>query len=491
MSKGTLYQHIKQMASAVKQDFYRQYEQAAIEQQIKYGIPASITLAQMALESGSGTSSLSQEYNNYFGMKKGSSWTGPTVNKVDDHSYAEPFRVYRNVGESIEDHSRLLMKPIYQKRCQGLSSTDYIGWANGIGRTYASDAEYAQKLIGDIQEYHLDAIDKKAYQLAQQRGWKIGYMRGNTSSSSSINYSSKAQLTPLQGNWALPIDLSKVKVTGEYGEQRSTHFHGGIDLSTQGEYLPVVATEDNGKVVKVGNQAKGAGNYVTVEYDRPDGTKIQTTYMHLSRINVEAGNTVNAGQQIAISGNTGRSTGPHLHFETKFLNANGEWQKFDPTKYLAEMEIRSGQNIALDHKGKDYLASARNSMEIGSQQGASSIQDPTQALLASITGSNDPTKWLSALMTNNNDLTSDRDPISELISSMFSAAMALAIQIRTSEEVEAEMQASAEAKQSTPEEESTLVKMSREDVAKAQSTASMQFDSESPEQQQTNGQRLA
>lgn len=478
------------MASAVKQEFYRQYEQAAIEQQIKYGIPASITLAQMALESGSGTSSLSREYNNYFGMKKGGSWSGPTVNKVDDHGYAEPFRVYGSVTESIEDHSRLLMKPIYQKACKDLSSTDYMGWAYGIGDKYATDGTYAKKLVSDIKEYHLDEIDKKACQLAQQRGWQIGYMRGSASSNTTIL--PKTLLTPLQGNWALPIDLSLVKVTGEYGEGRSKHVHGGLDLSTQGKFLPVVATEDNGKVVAAKLNNGAAGNMITVEYCRQDGTKIQTTYMHLSQINVKEGDIVNAGQELAASGNTGRSTGPHLHFETKFLNANGEWQRFDPAKYLAEMEIRSGQNVSLNHNGKDYLASARNGMELGtSRQVASPIQDSPQTLLASITNSNDPTKWLSALMMNNNDLPSDRDPISELISSMFSAALALAIQIRSSEEVDAEARASNEQKQNTSEQSSSLVRMSRDDVAKAQSFASMQFDSECPDMQQANGQRLS
>ena len=55
--------------SAVKEAFYEKYAQAAIDQQIKYGIPASITLQQMALESGYGTSDLAANYNNYFGVK--------------------------------------------------------------------------------------------------------------------------------------------------------------------------------------------------------------------------------------------------------------------------------------------------------------------------------------------------------------------------------------------------------------------------------------
>ena len=79
--------------SAVKEDFYEKYAQLAIDQQIKYGIPASITLQQMALESGHGKSDLAANYNNYFGVKAGSSWKGPTVMKVDDHNYPEAFRV--------------------------------------------------------------------------------------------------------------------------------------------------------------------------------------------------------------------------------------------------------------------------------------------------------------------------------------------------------------------------------------------------------------
>ena len=118
--------------------------------------------------------------------------------------------------------------------------------------------------------------------------------------------------------------------------------------------------------------------------------------------------------------------------------------------------------------------------------------DPTQALLASITNSNDPTKWLSLLMSNNGEDLSGRDPISSLIGSLFSAALTVAMQLRSSEEIQAEEEAESQLKQQSPgEENSNLVKMTRQDVEKAQATASMQFDAESPEQQQQQGQRLA
>lgn len=258
--------------------------------------------------------------------------------------------------ESIEDHSKVLMKSRYS-HCQNYSPTDYVSWANGIkAGGYATDPDYASKLISEINKYGLGKYDQIGIQQAQSQGLVTGYARGQSSTTSVIT------LTPLQGNWGLPIDLSVVKLSSEFGVQRPGHKHGGLDLSTQGKNYPVYATEDNGKVVTVGKQDKGAGNYVVIEYDRQDGTKIQTTYMHLNQIGVKPGDIVNARHQIGVSGNTGRSSGPHLHFETKYLNANGNWEKFDPKLYLAEMEVRSNQAAALDKNGNDALAAYRSQM---------------------------------------------------------------------------------------------------------------------------------
>ena len=376
------------------------------------------------------------------------------------------------------------------RSCQNYSPTDYVSWANGIkAGGYATDPDYASKLISEINKYGLGKYDQIGIQQAQSQGLVTGYARGQSSTTSVIT------LTPLQGNWGLPIDLSVVKLSSEFGVQRPGHKHGGLDLSTQGKNYPVYATEDNGKVVTVGKQDKGAGNYVVIEYDRQDGTKIQTTYMHLNQIGVKPGDIVNARHQIGVSGNTGRSSGPHLHFETKYLNANGNWEKFDPKLYLAEMEVRSNQAAALDKNGNDALAAYRSQMLFAGGKAPSYQQqasDPTQALLASITNSNDPTKWLSLLMSNNGEDLSGRDPISSLIGSLFSAALTVAMQLRSSEEIQAEEEAESQLKQQSPDEEnSNLVKMTRQDVEKAQATASMQFDAESPEQQQQQGQRLA
>ena len=96
-------------------DFINRYAPYAMEQQIKYGIPASVILAQMAIESSWGTSALARNDNNFFGIKKGSSWAG-RVSYYDDDQAHEAFRSYDNVGQSLSDHSATLLQPRYLHR---------------------------------------------------------------------------------------------------------------------------------------------------------------------------------------------------------------------------------------------------------------------------------------------------------------------------------------------------------------------------------------
>jgi murein DD-endopeptidase MepM/ murein hydrolase activator NlpD len=96
-------------------------------------------------------------------------------------------------------------------------------------------------------------------------------------------------------------------------KSQGIHGHNGVDLAaTLG--TPVVAAA-TGKVIvaKMGGYNGGYGNMIIMIHD--DG--IQTVYAHLRSINVSAGQTISQGQQIGELGNTGRSTGPHLHFEVR------------------------------------------------------------------------------------------------------------------------------------------------------------------------------
>ena len=158
-------------------DFINRYAPHAMEQQIKYGIPASVILAQMAIESSWGTSALARNDNNFFGIKKGSSWTG-RVSYYDDDQAHEAFRSYDNVGQSLSDHSATLLQPRYLHRCP-TDSTNHLGWIKGIkAGGYATASNYVDSVESFIRKYELDKFDRLAVQNAQQQGLQIGYMRG-------------------------------------------------------------------------------------------------------------------------------------------------------------------------------------------------------------------------------------------------------------------------------------------------------------------------
>lgn len=135
------------------------YEGLAVDQMNRYGIPASITLAQGLLESAAGQSYLARKANNHFGIKTGGTWTGPYVVKDDDYA-GEHFRSYRNVHESYEDHSLFLKNRKRYASLFTLSPTDYKGWARGLKAAgYATNPQYAERLIELIERYGLHKYD--------------------------------------------------------------------------------------------------------------------------------------------------------------------------------------------------------------------------------------------------------------------------------------------------------------------------------------------
>lgn len=141
------------------QTYINQYRDLAIEQMLKYKIPASITLAQGLLESGAGYSELATKGNNHFGIKC-HGWKG-RKSYHDDDERQECFRAYNNVYESYEDHSVLLTTQPRYSMLFSINKTDYKGWAHGLKKCgYATSPTYAQKLIGIIELYKLHQYDK-------------------------------------------------------------------------------------------------------------------------------------------------------------------------------------------------------------------------------------------------------------------------------------------------------------------------------------------
>ena len=131
------------------------WRDVAIKQMRKYGVPASITLAQGLLESANGNSLLAREAKNHFGIKCTSDWNGGRYNKGGDC-----YRQYKSAQESFADHCEFLKKKRYAGLFQ-LRVTDYKGWARGLKDAgYATNPKYPELLINMIEKYHLDRYDR-------------------------------------------------------------------------------------------------------------------------------------------------------------------------------------------------------------------------------------------------------------------------------------------------------------------------------------------
>ena len=155
----TLFASAQMRWNQAYQQYIDQYKDVAIEQMQRYGIPASITLAQGIFESGAGRSELALRANNHFGIKC-NGWTGRT-SYHDDDARGECFRAYDNAYESFEDHSKFLAGRQRYRQLFDLKKDDYKGWARGLKAAgYATNPQYADRLIEIIQLYKLYLYDR-------------------------------------------------------------------------------------------------------------------------------------------------------------------------------------------------------------------------------------------------------------------------------------------------------------------------------------------
>ena len=139
--------------------YVKKYANMAVQEMLRSGVPASITLAQGMLESGNGMSRLATEGNNHFGIKCHKGWEGKSM-RHDDDAPGECFRVYDSVAESYRDHSDFLRYRDRYKFLFDLERADYKGWAYGLKQAgYATDPGYPAKLIKYIEDYNLARYD--------------------------------------------------------------------------------------------------------------------------------------------------------------------------------------------------------------------------------------------------------------------------------------------------------------------------------------------
>ncbi len=353
--------------STSRQQYIDQYAEYAMEQMRRYGIPASVTLAQGIIESANGKSTLAETANNHFGVK--GTFNGAYVVANDDKPN-EKFKKYDNVGQSYEDHSKVLMASRYQKFVSSLSPDDYKGWAAGIKKGgYATDSNYVSTIVGVIEGNNLQKYDQMVMEQMKREGRQFGVASNPLSVSSQGNPSTlstslkRTGFDLAQGQYSMPVSRDVfMLVTSPYGlrkdpmDRTKTQIHHGIDIKTNSD--AVLATENNGTIVAVNhNTNTGSGKSVTVEYSRADGSATRIQYMHLSHINVQKGDSVNAGQKLGVSGNTGsRTTGEHLHLGVINVSADGKQQWVNPAAYLSEINQKGNLQKQAQYNGKDLLA---------------------------------------------------------------------------------------------------------------------------------------
>jgi len=163
-SKAVAALHLDENKILSPSEFIKRYSAAAMRQQQKYGIPASVILAQMAYESAWGNSNLAQAGCNYFGIKCSRQWLeqGLPFSLHSDDRPNEKFCNFSSPEASIEYHSRLLMGKKYW-RCWKYSPTDFHNWLVAIKASgYATAKDYVRKCEQIIYKHKLYLYDQVA-----------------------------------------------------------------------------------------------------------------------------------------------------------------------------------------------------------------------------------------------------------------------------------------------------------------------------------------
>ena len=436
--------------SASRQQYIDANAEAAMEQMRRYGIPASVTLAQGIIESANGKSTLAQTANNHFGVK--GTFNGAYV-LANDNKPNEKFKKYDSVSQSFEDHSKVLMASRYTQYTKNLAHDDYKGWAAAIKKGgYATDSRYVGTIVGVIEGCNLQKYDQMVLEQMKREGKQFGVeanpLSGQATSSQTSQTSGRKStgMNLPEGKYSMPIQKAEtILVTSAYGKREDpvnkgkTQIHHGIDINARHDNI--LATENGGKIIGVNHSTNtGGGKSVTVEYSREDGTKTRVQYMHLSQIDVKVGDTVNAGQKLGVTGNTGtRTTGEHLHFGVINVDAEGKQQWVNPAAYLAEINAKGNlaQHVNLKN-GTDLLAQYQSGISNGNQSGeAVDVQQTDQEELT-------PDNWMKMLMASEGLGTGEGGGLFDSIIKMFMTMMMLVMNMENKSKEE-KMEAIADA----------------------------------------------
>ena len=237
--------------------------------------------------------------------------------------------------------------------------------------TYNGVPYMDEEMVFDTIGIMMDSVEMSYYDKIEKNvdpvlflylKWMPGYGTYEDFNIAAVHYihhtSAKAD-TLVLGKYCHPAPY---KIFSKYGMRRR-RMHRGVDLAYP-MGTPVVAAFDG--MVRISKpNAGGYGQLIVIRHHN----KLETYYGHLSQRLVNPGQMVHAGDTIALGGSTGRSTGPHLHFETRYLGYD-----FNPTKiidfdnfklkvdtlYTSGFVVSSKELIA-EKKANDAKASASSS----------------------------------------------------------------------------------------------------------------------------------
>lgn len=314
--------------------------QALFEVQETYGIPVSSGLAQIMQESGwglygpngtsgQGLSGLAYNYKNLFGIKywsgdKNASGvknfvTGEQTSTGGSYSTVAGFSIYPSYKACINQRAVMLSKEPYYSRTLALYKNNCdgnytVGQANAFvygirAAGWATDITYVESLVNHMQTYNLYTYDNLTWE-----SWK------------------QSQNEPIGGNVVIgngylcnPCPVAYI--SSEFGPRNSpggigSTNHKGRDYAAPSG-TPIYASKSG--TVERAEYNSVRGYYLLIDH----GNGVKTVYQHCSTLQVSVGQRVSKGQQIALVGSTGASTGPHLHFEVWINNVPS-----DPRNYL-------------------------------------------------------------------------------------------------------------------------------------------------------------
>lgn len=176
-----------------------------------------------------------------------------------------------------------------------------------------------QKLIEQIEgekQTVLDEIDQNDSELQKINAEIAAYYAQQAAASSSVGPSGEQTVIPRGSRYVWPVPGFYYLSSDYYDTIGRAAMHGAIDIAGSGIYGSKVVAAASGKVVSgsVGGWGGGYGTYLVIDH----GNGYATLYAHMSGTAVSIGSNVKQGQTIGFVGSTGRSTGPHLHFETRY-----------------------------------------------------------------------------------------------------------------------------------------------------------------------------